>query len=183
MSRKIRSDAVLLNLPEERQEQIWEWCRKPSEKDGDGNTIPGTGGFAHARAQLAADGLKVSLRSLSSFFSVYRLKLDMETVENIREAVETQTGDARLARTTAETVFMNIAIARQDPKTFAVAAKAQDSRESLRQSDRKFQRETCALFLEWSENEAAKRIATSGLSHAEKIEQLGREMYGEAWDA
>ncbi len=50
-------------------------------------------------------------------------------------------------------------------------------------AERKFQRDSCKLFLQWFDAETAKRIATSGASNAEKIEQLGLAMFGEDWAA
>lgn len=46
---------------------------------------------------------------------------------------------------------------------------------------KKFQRETCKLHLEWSENERAKAIAAGSGSQEEKIEALGRAMFDD-WD-
>lgn len=45
----------------------------------------------------------------------------------------------------------------------------------------KFQRETVELFIKWSAEKAAREIASSNLSHADKIEQLGQAMFGEDW--
>jgi hypothetical protein len=66
--------------------------------------------------------------------------------------------------------------------------KAELERLKIAQKDRdqvlaskKFRRETCELFLEWFDKEAAKQIATSGATNAEKIEQLGLAMFGEDW--
>jgi hypothetical protein len=44
-----------------------------------------------------------------------------------------------------------------------------------------FQRETCELFLKWSEDKRAQDIASAGISNADKIEQLGQLMFGEGW--
>ncbi len=53
--------------------------------------------------------------------------------------------------------------------------------EALALSREKFQRDTCALFLKWVNDEKAKAIAGSGATNAEKIEQLGQAMFGEDW--
>jgi hypothetical protein len=66
MSAKPRSDSLLKNLPEERQDQIAAWCREPKS-----DSCPG--GLQHAREQCAADGLKVSMRAMSEFFSWWRV--------------------------------------------------------------------------------------------------------------
>lgn len=44
------------------------------------------------------------------------------------------------------------------------------------------QRETCALFLKWSEDKRAQEIAaSSGVEQADKIAALGQLMFGEDW--
>lgn len=64
---KPRSDSKLKTLPEERQEQIVAWARTQKTEDH-------PGGLAYAREQLAADGLKVSMSTLSEFVSWYALQ-------------------------------------------------------------------------------------------------------------
>jgi hypothetical protein len=78
---RARSDAKLLTLPAERQAQIWEWCRKPNDRDADGKVIPGTGGLAFAQAQLAADGMKVALSTLSEACRVWELGDDFASAD------------------------------------------------------------------------------------------------------
>jgi hypothetical protein len=46
---------------------------------------------------------------------------------------------------------------------------------------RKFQRQTAELFLEWYENKKAREIVEGRGSNAEKIELLGREIFGDHW--
>lgn len=64
---KPRSDSKLKTLPEERQEQIIAWARTQKTEEH-------PGGLAYAREQLAADGLKVSMSTLSEFVSWYGLQ-------------------------------------------------------------------------------------------------------------
>jgi len=45
----------------------------------------------------------------------------------------------------------------------------------------KFKRETCELFLKWSEDNRAKEIAASSGSNSDKIAKLGELMFGEDW--
>jgi len=54
---------------------------------------------------------------------------------------------------------------------------------ALKLMEQRFQRETCELFLKWSASEKARKIVASKASNAEKIEVLGKEMFGEAWNA
>jgi hypothetical protein len=55
--------------------------------------------------------------------------------------------------------------------------------EELRQADRKFRRETCEMFVKWSNDARAKEILASGSDNAEKIQQLGQAMFGDLWEA
>lgn len=47
--------------------------------------------------------------------------------------------------------------------------------------ERRFQRETCRLFIQWAENEEARKTALGGGDNSEKIERLGQLMFGEGW--
>lgn len=47
---------------------------------------------------------------------------------------------------------------------------------------KKFQRETCELFIKYSKDEKAKQIANQkGVGTDEKIERLGKRIFGEEW--
>jgi hypothetical protein len=137
---KPKSNAVLKNLPAERQEQIAEWCVKPNDLDEETKKpIPGTGGFAFARAQLAADGLKVSHSVLVEFFKWWQLEQDLEaSFERERQVLE-KTGDPLKARQAGETLLIRLGIASQDPKLIMAAAQVADSRRSLDLSERSAQ--------------------------------------------
>ena len=45
----------------------------------------------------------------------------------------------------------------------------------------KFQRQTAEIFLKWYEDKRAREIVESRDGNAEKIERLGRAMFGEYW--
>ncbi len=53
--------------------------------------------------------------------------------------------------------------------------------ELLELERQKFQRTTCELFLKWREDERARNIADGPGTNDEKINQLGREMFGDLW--
>ncbi len=68
--------------------------------------------------------------------------------------------------------------------------KAAQKARSLEQKDeeiqiakQKYQRDTCKLYLKWFSDETAKQIASGGGTNAQKIEQLGKAMFGEDWDS
>jgi hypothetical protein len=62
----------------------------------------------------------------------------------------------------------------------ALAAAAEERKEKeFHLSQESFRRQTCELFLEWQQNQEAQRIAASPSTHAEKLDQLYRAMFGE----
>jgi hypothetical protein len=46
---------------------------------------------------------------------------------------------------------------------------------------KRFQRQTCELFLKWAADDRAKKVIDSRDSNSDKIEQLGQVMFGEDW--
>lgn len=53
--------------------------------------------------------------------------------------------------------------------------------QQLALDEKRFQRETCELFVKWAADDKARGIVGSAASNAEKIEQLGQLMFGEGW--
>lgn len=54
--------------------------------------------------------------------------------------------------------------------------------QSLNLQQKKFQRDTCELFLKWHEDKQATEIAAStGINASEKLEMLGKLMFKEDW--
>lgn len=134
MNRKVRSDAKLLNLPPERQEQIADWCETPK-------SATCVGGFAFAREQLAADSFAVSERALSDFYSTWKLRRIMATADHAAKDAEQwfkdfDPADAERARQFGEFVFMSRAVREQDPKVFAAMTNSRDSRRMLEMKER-----------------------------------------------
>jgi hypothetical protein len=116
MAGKVRSDAWWAGFPEERLDQIAEWCKAPKTEES-------PGGLQHAREQLAADGVKVSLSAVVRFFSWYRLQSNFAGCENFARSVEEAlkktpglTADAISAA--GQVAFTAAATARQDPEEF-----------------------------------------------------------------
>lgn len=130
--RKPSASAVLKNLSEDRMEQIAEWIRKPNDRDEEtGKPIPKTGGLAYAQEQLAADGLKVSLQTLSDFMSWWELRLRFNRMElltqNSEEMLRTFNPELteEQVRAFGHRVFTSLAIDQNDPETFLAFAKLQ----------------------------------------------------------
>ena|ERR1700731_3621737 len=78
---KPRSDSPLKNLPEDRQEQIIDWCNASKSDDC-------IGGHKFAKAQLAADGIKTSEGALSEFYSWWYLRRTFQEADNLTRQFE-----------------------------------------------------------------------------------------------
>lgn len=205
MSTKPKSNAVLKNLPEERQAQIAEWCAKPNDRDADGNPAQGTGGLAFARAQLAADGLKVSLDTLSRFFSWWKLEQDLRLSFEVEDQVLASTGNALAAREAGENLLLRLGVARQDPRLIMAGAQTHDSRRLLdlqeqsgrtkaehgaakiAQKDRdfglareKFVVASCEKILKAAKDPATREVAeSSSMTNEEKIAAIRKAYFAE----
>jgi hypothetical protein len=111
-----RADAVLKNLPPERQHEIW--LRRTEGKKEDR-------GQAAIQGWLAQDGLKVSRRSLSEFFSWYAdrlaLKESGDTLEAFEEFLRKQKPGwtADKIRDTAIQFFISQTVGQKDLYKFA----------------------------------------------------------------
>ena len=127
-TRKRNSQA---KIPPEMHERAAEWCAKSNDLDANGKPIPRTGGLAFAQAQCAADGLKVSLDTLSRFFSWWQLQQDLTASFEVEKQVLANGGNAKLAREAGEALLIRRGLALQDPELIATAAKIADSRRSL----------------------------------------------------
>lgn len=161
---KPRSDSKLKNLPEERQEQIAEWCRK---------------GLEHAREQLAADGLRVSVRALSEFVSWWGLQQRFRAASSRARQIEEMLAekapemDADQVRKLGQAMFTLEAVDAVDAKGFVrleslrldqetAAAKLELERAKLKQRDRRLDQAGVALKL------AERRVKVA----ERKLEQL-----------
>lgn len=160
-NKKTRADSLLRNLPEERQEQIIEWCNTPKSE-----TCPG--GYQHAREQLAADGVKVSISALSGFYSWYCLRRSYQLAEEHAETQEAlmlnfDPEDVERARKFGKFCFIQKALQVGDAKTFARV-------EQLIQDDHKG-------ALELRKQQFKEKIEPAKLELAErKVELLERKL-------
>lgn len=186
---KPRSDSKLKTLPEDRQEQIIEWIRTPKSESS-------PGGLQHAREQLAADGLRVSLRALSEFWSWWQLRerftaADARTaqiVDLLKERSPDMSPDR--IREFGQAVFELEAIAEKDSEAYvslqslrlareSAETKGRQKEEELALKKAKFARDTCSLFLKWFKDEKAREIADSNLSNAQKIAALRKTFFAD----
>jgi hypothetical protein len=173
METKPRSNAKLKALPEERQAEIYERLQK--------------GTLAEVRDWLRDDGIEVSRETLSQFNSWYPLvqefREDNSTVEALVDRLSEQrpdlTPDQRFA--VGQEAFELLAIRRHDEKSWTRLQRLNLLRDAHALNEKRFKRETADLFLKWAEDKRAIEIAASGASNTDKLEQLGKLMFGEEW--
>lgn len=188
MPAKIRKDAKLMSLPPERQAEVI--------------AIATESGITRASLQRLQDELGISVGSpqtLSKFWHWYhspqqriereitsRGSLTQLIVEKLRATKPECTEEELFAF--GQRMFAERAIAMQDPAAWVAMQGAQRDREKVELkaqevelARQKFQRETCELFLRWADDRRAQEIASSGGTHAERIERLGQLMFGEGW--
>lgn len=172
--RKPRADSKLKTLPEERQGQIAEFARDHS--------------LAETVLWLREDGVQSSAAALSEFLSWYLLRDQLRKNESTVETVLEQLRGARPDLTESDlfsagqSFFSALAIEQRDALSWKRVQDVKVKTEALKLLEKKFQRETCELFLTWSADKRAREVAASGASSAEKIERLGELMFGEDWD-
>ncbi len=154
--------------------------------------------YAAAKEKLLADfGLKCSMGALSGFYKRTGQQRLLETVcarakkaNAVVEAFEQNPHDSysavmsligQLAMDKASSEELDVDSLFNLTKLLVEGKKVEQKSEDLSLQREKFQRETCALFLKWSEDQRAKTISTAATSNTDKIEQLGALMFGPDW--
>ncbi len=170
-SKKPRGDSKLKTLPAERQGAIHEHAL--------GHTL------AETVAWLREDGLGTSPAALSEFLSWYGLQRQLSrnesTVETLLQGLQATRPDwtPEQIQRAGQSFFSALALEQQDPKAWALTQQLGLKKEQLMLDRKRFERESCELFLRWVEDRRAQEIAGSSGSNAEKIERLGQLMFGE----
>jgi hypothetical protein len=173
ISRKPRSDSRLKTLPPARQEQIADYASSHSLQD--------------TRAWLSSDGLKTSVAALSEFLSWWSLKQQLsrneQTVEQVLEQLKRTRPDLTEEElfSAGQSFFSALAIEQRDAKTWKRTQDLRLKRQAMELEEQKFQRETVGMFIDWAKDQQAVAMATSNLSHSDKIERLGQLMFGDDW--
>jgi hypothetical protein len=169
--RKPRPDSRLKTLPEERQEQIAEYARGHS--------------LAETAAWLKEDGFVTSSAALSEFLSWWALRHQLRKNESTVESVlaEMRRNDPRLTEeqlfTAGQSFFGALAIEQRDALSWKRVQDVRVKSEVLALEEKKFQRETCELFLKWFKDQKAAAIAEGKATNSEKIERLRELMFGD----
>lgn len=173
-NKKTRADAKLKTLPEDRQAQIAELCAIKT--------------LAEVRQELAADGLVVSIDTISRWYSSWQLEQDFQRTETLAEQFMQQIklSDPQITEEKlfdfGQTLFALRAVENKDARDWKRVQDVRHRRQMLDIERKRFMRETSQLFLNWFEDQRAKEIASaSGLGQTEKIEKLGQLMFGDDW--
>lgn len=178
-SKKPRCDAKLKTLPAERQADIYERISKPGDQGG---------GFRNTLKWLADDGFKTSLGALQEFYSWYRLQqrlvTNARTVDHILEDLkrdDPKMTDEQLERA-GQRFFSALAIDQEDSLTWKRIQDAKLKLGALELGRKKFQRDSVKLFIQWMQDEEAKKIALSNAPTADKTQRLGQRLFGDLWE-
>lgn len=169
---------MLKNLSPERQAEVYARCNLPADQGG---------GYTATRKWLADDGIKTSEAALSEFWSWYglsqQLKRNESTVETLLKRYReiNQNATAEELMQAGQAFFSALALEQQDAKTWYLTQQVGLKKEQLTLDRKKFQRDTCELFIKWYADEEAKKIMSSNMPTAEKTERLGQRMFGELW--
>lgn len=182
---KPKSNAILLNLPEEQQAQLVEWL---------------LGGMPYHRAQAMLEkeyGVTVSMGTFTGFWEkvcvpelLRRRSQAVTTANEVADEARKMPGrfDAATIDALKQKAFELAISPNANPKdvksimSLVLKARGQDlDARQLSLDQERFKRETCELFLKWSADQRAKEIAGGQASNADKIEQLGQLMFGEEW--
>ncbi len=133
-------------------------------------------------------GVKTSAGALSEFLSWFQARAEARADEarvtaflDEERNLHPELTDAQLFER-GQRAFSLLAIARQDPKAWTAVQKVGIESEGTALARQKFQRETAALFLQWFEDERARKIANGPGTGEEKVEKLGRQMFGDLWE-
>lgn len=206
MGRKLRRDAVLKKLKGEPRRRVLEWLEQDGEESTRQRIFSELGISSPKDATQPVS--HQTLYDAVNYWAAEEITGEMMDFRDQQAALmaEFNPGDAKLAREFGEFSLLQRANRAQDKDMFTAATMAADMRRKLdleersaktkadiarikieqktkdqQLAERKFQRDSAKLFLKWFEDETAKRIATSGASNSEKIEQLGLAMFGEDW--
>jgi hypothetical protein len=180
-----RPDAVLKNLPKERQHEIWlRRTEGPAEQRSQ----------AAIRKWLADDGIKVGSRAVSQFLSWYADQLELQesndTLEAFEEFLRKQKKDwtADKIRDTAIQFFISQTVGKKDVNQFATVVQL-DQNERFGRTSARLKERDLALKESKFQFDAAKAalaavkelrtISASKLSDVEKIDAARRQLFGE----
>lgn len=189
-ARKPRSDAKLLNLPDDQRETLVAW-------------LLGGMGYESARAAVKREwGISTSVAALKEFWDTEcaprLISRRARAAEAATTLVERTLGaaekiDAALAASLKQRAFELLIDPEHDPKAIqsvvsqAIALKSIESRDRDRELKReslvidreRLEIETCRKFLLWFKDAAAREIAEGKGTNAEKIALLRKKLFAD----
>jgi hypothetical protein len=173
--RKPRGDAQLKTLSPERQRQVIDWLAGLTQ--------------AETRRRIQAEfGLSTSAAALTEFYSWWHLMRHLEQsatfAQELKRTLAELPGirlDEEQINAAAQVAFELEAVKAQDLKAFFLLRKLRQKDKDQALDRARFQRDTCELFLQWHADAQARQIADGPASNSEKIDSLGRLMFGEEW--
>lgn len=198
--RKPNSNSRLKTLPEGMQDTIFEWCSSDSLESA----------VARCKAELldpkTGQPLLTNRDSMSDFFkwypdaALYRnaQKRSLRAEELLKKV--DPAASAEKLRAFGQLVFTDLAIEARNPEAFVgmvgeerknreldakiagFKLKYEQKERELALADKKYRRETCETFIKWQENEIARQIVAGPGTNSQKIEALGKAMFGSDWE-
>jgi len=152
--------------------------------------------YPEAQKWLLEHGIKISVKALSGFFNSLEMRMRYAVKESERSAtqsvdelpadIEAKTRE-RLKQHMFELSFMNLSEAQkmqliQIQQTGDAMKGEMELKKAKLDLDRsKYQRLAVKHFIDWHDDQVAKEILSSNVSHAEKTERLGQRLFGELW--
>jgi hypothetical protein len=133
-------------------------------------------------------GKRPTIQTLLNLRQRFQLEQDFEDDQQTTEALleelrrEVPGVSPEQLAVLGQRTFSLLALRQKDVNAWVALQRTQVALDDVRLSAEKFRRETCELFLKWSEDNRAREIAAGGSSNADKIEALGRLMFAETWD-
>lgn len=140
------------------------------------------GSLADGAAQVISGNVLEVLEELDALRSSLG-----NTANGTDGANNAETTAARLAVATEAIQSLSLAVARlrrgdQNAEALRLAReRLAQTEKSLELEREKFQRQTCELFMKWREDRRATEIADGPGTSEDKVEKLGKAMFGDLW--
>ncbi len=182
---KPRSDAKLLNLPEEQQARLADWLLSGMS-------------YHDARERVIKEfGVTVSLDAYRGFWSavcsdalIARRRRAVNTADEV--ALEAERNPGRFDQATIDALkqkAFELSISPgakpKDVKSlFSLVLKAKDQEQSEKElalAEKTFRLKFIEGFMKWLSDKRASDIASSTMDNSQKIDQLGQLMFGPDW--
>lgn len=177
-SRNPRSDSKLKRLPIAVMSELVDRLSTPGVKQSDVLAwLRAEHGVSSSRAALSQD-----LEWLAARVRAWKREQRVNSLVELR--AQRQGGMSEEERfALGQELFSELAIAEEDGAEWARVQKVARDKEQSDLERRKFQRETATMILDAARDQRIQQIeADPQLSRADKIEAIGRQMFGELWE-